>query len=101
MTTEIYDLNPGREFATYDLLDEVAEQYNLDRREAHDSIHAFLTQIIEIDGDKVILAKNAARPELLTHNPHNLDIRYWLTISDETADSIREAFAAVYASEDA
>ncbi|MFH8627741.1 hypothetical protein ACH4A8_38640 [Streptomyces vietnamensis] len=96
MSTEIFDNFPGRSFSNYDLLDEVTEKYGIERREAHDSIHAFLDQIIDIDGDEVILKREATHPELLRDNPRDLDIRYWLTISDETADTIRNSFAAVY-----
>ncbi|MFF0277432.1 hypothetical protein [Streptomyces sp. NPDC004330] len=96
MSIEIFDNFPGRSFSGYDLLDEVMEKYGLERREAHESIHAFLDQIVEIDGDEVILKSEATHPELLKSNPNDLDIRHWLTISDETADTIREAFAAVY-----
>ncbi|MFD3571420.1 hypothetical protein [Streptomyces sp. NPDC058667] len=101
MSTEIYDDAPGRNFGNYDLLDEMTEKYSLDRRETHESIHAFLSQIVDIDGDDVILDKTPVRPELLRDNPNDLDIRHWLTISDETADTIRDAFAAVYTDENA
>lgn len=96
MSTEIYDNFPGRSFSNYDLLDEVTEKYGLDRREAHESIHAFLDQIVDIDGDDVILKREPVNPALLQSNDRDLDIRYWLTISDETAGTIRDSFAAVY-----
>ncbi|MEU8760634.1 hypothetical protein [Streptomyces sp. NPDC048659] len=96
MSTEIFDNFPGRSFSNYDLLDEITKKHGLDRREAHDSINVFLAQIIAIDGDDVVLKREAANPELLRDNPRDLDVRYWLTISDETADMIRESFAAVY-----
>jgi hypothetical protein len=96
MTTDIYTGKTGRAIGTYDLLTELENQYGLGRTQTHESIGAFLDQIIGIDGDTVILATTPVRPELLVSNPHDLDIDYWQTISDETADSIREAFAAVY-----
>jgi hypothetical protein len=96
VSTEIYDNVAGRSFSTYDLLDEVTEKYALDRREAHESIHAFLDQIIDIDGDGVILQCEPVNPTLLQSNPRDLDIRYWLTISDDAVDAIRDSFAAVY-----
>lgn len=98
MSTDIYSGKPGRTIGTYDLLTEITDTYGLDLREAHDSIHAFLDQIVGIDGDAAILATTAVRPELLTSNPHDLDVDYWLTISDGTADGIRAAIAAVYES---
>lgn len=96
MTTEIASRIPGRSITSYDLLDEAVATYGLSRAQAHDDIHAFLAQIVDIDGDGTILASEPMRPELLVDNPQDLDIYYWLTISDETADSIREALAAVY-----
>lgn len=98
MSTDIYAGKPGRAIGTYDLLAEITDTYGLDRREAHDGIHAFLDQIVDIDGDDAIIASAPVRPELLVSNEHDLDIDYWLTVSDETADSIREAFAAAYSS---
>lgn len=97
MTTDIYSQNHGRNLSTYDLLDEIQEQYGLDRTEAHDAIHAMLTGIIEADGDHVILDRRPARPELLDDNPADNDIDHWLTISDATAQEIREALTATYA----
>ncbi|WP_406501614.1 hypothetical protein OHA04_27770 [Streptomyces sp. NBC_01590] len=98
MSAEIFNQNHGRSISNYDLLDEVQETYGLDKRAAHDAIHAMLSGIIESDGeDAVILDRTASNPELLDHNPHSRDINYWLTISDETADTIREALAASYA----
>lgn len=97
MSTDIWDQDPGRSISAYDLLDEVQERHGLSRREAHDAIHAMLTGIVEAEGDGVILDRRLARPELGADNPNDRDVRYWLTVSDETADEIREALAAVYA----
>lgn len=97
MTTEIWNQNPGRAISNYDLLDETREKYGLETREAHDAIHAMLDGIIEAEGDSVVLDRQPARPELLKNNPADVDVHYWLTISDETADAIREALAAVFA----
>lgn len=98
MTTEIYDDFPGRSIASYELLDEMQDKHGLGRREAHESIHAFLEQCVGIDGrDAVIISSRPARPELLEDNPSDLDVRYWLTITGDAADTIREAFAAVHA----
>ncbi|MFC8009123.1 hypothetical protein [Streptomyces cinereoruber] len=94
MSTEIYDDYPGRNFGNYDLLDELVEKHGIDRREAHESIHAFLAQIVDIDG--VILKREPVNPQLLQDNWQDLDIRYWLTISDSAANDIRAAFAASY-----
>lgn len=97
MSTDIWDQDPGRSISAYDLLDEVQERHGLSQREAHDAIHAMLTGIVEAEGDGVILDRQPARPELLTDNPNDRDVRYWLTVSDETADAIREALDTVYA----
>lgn len=99
IVTVIASLNPSRSIATYDLLDELTETYGLSREDAHASIHTFLSQIVEIDGDGVILAQEPQRPELLKSNPRDVDIDAWITISAGAADGIREAFAATYSSE--
>lgn len=100
MATDVSSLIPGRDIHTYDLLGEMQEKYNLDRRATHESIHAFLSQVIEIDGeDAVVLSSRPIRPELLDSNPRDLDVHYWLTISGSAAETIREAFAATYATE--
>lgn len=96
MNTDIYSGKPGRAIGNYDLLTEIMDKYSLERREAHGSVVAFLDQIVAIDGEGTIIASTPVRPELLVSNPHDLDIDYWLTVSDETADSIREAFSAAY-----
>ena len=97
MGTEIYNQNHGRGFSSYDLLDELSEYYGLDRRQAHDEIHAALEQIIGIDGaDSVITDRRPVRPELLASNTQDVDVDYWLTISDQAADEIREQFVAVH-----
>jgi hypothetical protein len=98
MSTEIYNQNYGRSISSYELLDETRETYGLSRQDAHDAIHAMLSGIIETDGEEtVILGRTPVRPELLTSNPQDVDIDQWITVSDETADAIREALAAVYA----
>ncbi|WP_282204563.1 hypothetical protein [Kitasatospora fiedleri] len=96
MTTDIASRIPGRSVHSYDLLDEAVDTYGLTRAQAHGDIHAFLAQIVDIDGDDTILATEPMRPELLVDNPRDLDVYCWLTISDETADAIREALAAAY-----
>ncbi|MEU6058033.1 hypothetical protein [Streptomyces sp. NPDC047097] len=97
MTTEIYSQTHGRSISTYDLLDQVQEAHDLSRREAHDAIHAVLQQLDDATNDDVILTERPERPELLEHNPGHIDINYWLTISDETAQEIRDVLAATYA----
>lgn len=97
---EICDNFPGRDIAGYDLLDEVQERYGLSRRDAHEAIHAMLEQLVDIDGEEqVVIARRPQRPELLKSNPHDLDVRYWLVVREESVDDIREALAAQYASE--
>ena len=97
MVTEIYNQNHGRGFSGYDLLDELSETYKLDRRQTHDEIHAALEQIIGIDdADTVITDRRPVRPELLASNDQDLDVDYWLTITDQAADEIREQFIAAH-----
>lgn len=96
----VYDDFPGREIASYDLLAEVTEQYGISKREAHEAIHAYLQQLIDIEGEgQVVIARHPARPELLKDNPQDLDVRYWLTVRAESVDEIREALALHYAAE--
>ncbi|MWA08802.1 hypothetical protein [Streptomyces sp. BA2] len=96
----IYDDFPGREIASYDLLTEVMEQYGISKREAHEAIHAYLAQLVDIDGEgQVVIAHHPARPKLLKDNPQDLDVRYWLTVRAESIDEIREALALHYAAE--
>ncbi|GAB2859192.1 hypothetical protein GCM10022221_68450 [Actinocorallia aurea] len=91
--TDVFDGIPGRAIDSYDLLEEVVDRYGLDRREAHESIRAFLA---DLGGDSVVLSRRPTRPELLDDNPHALDVTYWEKITRETAGQIKEAFAATY-----
>nr|WSX25546.1 hypothetical protein OG690_38330 [Streptomyces tubercidicus] len=92
--------NPGRLIYNYDLLDQVIEQTNMDKREAHDSIHALLDQLVEIDGEAaVVIHQEPVQPELLKSNPSDLDIYYWVTIRQEAADLILEQLAAQHATD--
>ncbi|MEU0940281.1 hypothetical protein [Embleya sp. NPDC005971] len=96
MSVEIASHIPGRTVHPYELLDEMRKYVGSDR-EAHDSIHVFLNQIVEIDGEEnVILSTRPIRPELLESNPQDLDVYHWITISDDAAQDIRDAFAAAY-----
>jgi hypothetical protein len=93
----IADDFPGRSIARYDLLDEVEDRYGLSSREAHEAIHAVLQQLFDIDGeDEVVVARAPQRPELLTLNEGDVDVRYWLTVRAESVDEIREALAVEY-----
>lgn len=94
MTVEIYAGFEGRAIEGYELLDEMIDRYALDRRDAHESIRTFLGQLAE--DENVILDRRPVRPALLTANPNDLDITYWETVSETTAEQIRDAFAAVY-----
>ncbi len=94
----IADNFPGRSITRYDLLDEVEDQYGLNTREAHEAIHAFLQNLIEVDGEEqVVIARTPQRPELLKSNPGDVDVRFWLTVRAESVDEIREALATQYA----
>jgi hypothetical protein len=96
MTTDIATCKPGRSITGYDLLDETVDTYGITKAEAHEAINAFLDQIIEIDGDNVVLERTPVRPDLAANNPGDLDIYYWRTVSDETADAIRDALREVF-----
>lgn len=96
MTTTIASNNPGRAISSYDLLDELQERYNLGRRETHESIHAYLDQLADLD-DSVIVDTTPMRPDLVDFNPGDVDRYDWITITDEAADDIRDSFAAQYA----
>ncbi|MFJ2630815.1 hypothetical protein ACIO6U_02475 [Streptomyces sp. NPDC087422] len=92
---EIASNNPGRTVYPYDLLDDVMEDTGLSRADAHAGIHAMLDDLINLDGeDTVILSRRPVDPALLESNPNDLDVYYWLTVSDETAQAIRDALAA-------
>ncbi|MFI8872432.1 hypothetical protein [Streptomyces sp. NPDC055243] len=97
---EIFDNFPGRQIASYDLLDEVMDQYGLGKREAHEAIHAYLQQLVDLGEEgQVVIAARPARPELLKDNPQDLDVRYWYIVRAETVDEIREALTLHYAAE--
>ncbi|MBA9003645.1 hypothetical protein [Thermomonospora cellulosilytica] len=93
MTTTIASQNHGRTIPAYDLLDEMTERYGIDRREAHDSIHAFLADL----GESAIVTETPQRPELADDNPRDVDVDMWVEITDEATEQIRAAFNAVYA----
>lgn len=87
--------NPGRTIYRYDLLDEVMEQTGMDKREAHDSIHALLDQLVAVDGEEaVVIHHEPVQPELLKSNPNDLDIYSWVTIRQEAADLVLEVLTA-------
>ncbi|MEG9551685.1 hypothetical protein V5N34_26790 [Streptomyces baarnensis] len=95
MSTEIFQGMTGRSISAYDLLDETMTAYGLDKTTAHEAITAFLNGLID-DDPAVILERTPVRPELLKHNPTDLDITHWVTVSDETAEHIRGALAASF-----
>lgn len=95
MTTTIASNIPGRAISSYDLLDELQERHGLTRRETHEGIHAYLDQLAGL-GDNPVVDQQPMRPELLTSNPQDVDVYYWITITDEAAQDIRDSFAATY-----
>ncbi|MGW1015617.1 hypothetical protein [Streptomyces niveus] len=95
MTTEIFEGATGRSISTYDLLDEAMDTYGLDKATAHEAIAAFLSGMAQ-DDPAIILDRTPTRPELVQDNPNNLDTTHWLTVSDATANHIREALAASF-----
>jgi hypothetical protein len=97
MTTDIAETSPGRSLTRYDLADEAVKTYDLELREAHETITSLLDDLVA-DNPDVILDRQPMRPELLRNNLGDVDVQHWLTVSDETADTIRGALAAIYAS---
>ncbi|WP_329368661.1 hypothetical protein OG896_24375 [Streptomyces sp. NBC_00669] len=59
------------------------------RGEAHDAIWAYLADL-----DDAEISRTPDKPQLLEHNPGDLDIYYWITITDDAAQVVREAVAA-------
>ncbi|HEY3683495.1 MAG TPA: hypothetical protein VGL93_10670 [Streptosporangiaceae bacterium] len=97
-TTEIYSNTGGRGLGSYPLLDRVQELIP-DREEAHAWIWSTIDQLAGI-GEQPIISERPVRPELLTYNPRDLDVDYWYTISQATADEIVEAITAGFATSD-
>ncbi|ROQ69159.1 hypothetical protein EDD93_3656 [Streptomyces sp. 840.1] len=95
MTTDIFEGMTGRGLISYDLCDEAMETYGLTQREAHEAISAFVQGLAD-DDSAIILDRQPTRPELLVNNPGDVDVDYWVTVSDETADHIRGALAASF-----
>lgn len=93
MTTEIFCQTHGRALVGYDLLEQVQEACGMERREAHDSIHAMLDDLVQDDAG-VILDRVPVRPELEVANPHSLDRDTWLVVSDDTARTVLAALTA-------
>ncbi|TRV72585.1 hypothetical protein FKN01_29815 [Streptomyces sp. 130] len=91
MSTDIYEGMTGRELASYDLLDEAMTAHNLTQRNAHEAITALLQDLVA-DNQDLILDRRPVR----TVTAPGVDHNHWLTVSDETADHIREALAAIY-----
>ncbi|NGO69301.1 helix-turn-helix domain-containing protein [Streptomyces boncukensis] len=89
---EIASIIPGRAVHSYDLLYEVIEATGLSRQEAHAAIHAMLADL----GDDAIVSRRPMRPELLTDNPRDRDVYWWLAVTEETVTTIREAIAAAH-----
>ena len=81
-TTEI-----GTQVTNYDLLCEVEDQFS-SRQEAHEAVQTFLGQIIEVDGDDVVLSRREMT------NGSGRAIGKWLTVSKKTAQEIRDAIDA-------
>lgn len=95
MTTTIASNIPGRAIAHYDLLDQLQQRYGLTRRQTHDDIHALLDQLADL-GDNPVVSHRPQRPDLLDNNPQDIDVYYWIEITDQAAADIRDAFAATY-----
>lgn len=91
---EIASRIPGRDVHSYELLDEVVEETGMSERDAHDAIHAILDDLIDIDG-QVIVSQRPMRPELLRRPGRQIDVYWWLAVTEETAAEIREALTTV------
>lgn len=96
--TEIASHHAGRGVpATYPLLDRVTQRYEIDVEAAHDAIHAYLGQLIQVDGtDAVIRGERPMRPELLENNPHDLDIHRWVDLDPDSVGVIEDLIAEAY-----
>lgn len=81
-TTEI-----ASQITNYDLLNDIEDQFT-SRHQAHEAVQTFLGQIIEIDGDDVVISRRDMT------NASGRVIGEWLTVSSETAQAIRDAIAA-------
>ncbi|EDY53067.1 hypothetical protein [Streptomyces clavuligerus] len=91
MATTVFSLIPGGPISPYPLMNEIVEQYGVTRREAHDDIHAYLTQLYDLDGyDTIVIAEEPVHP----NDPTGRCVAYWLTITDEAAGLVRQAWAA-------
>lgn len=96
----VCDNFPGRTIARSDVLDEVMEASGLGTREAHEALHAYLEQLIGLDGrEQVVIDTVPIRPELETFNPNDLDRRQWLIVRREYVDLILEQLTAQHAAE--
>lgn len=93
-TVEIAEHQTGRGGYSYPLAVEVSEEFGISIAEANDEILTALRQLVDVDGEGIILDRQPVRPELLERNPNDLDVDYWLTVTEETATGIREAIAA-------
>lgn len=91
-TTEVYSNTHGRGLASYPLLERVQELIP-DAQEAHSAIWATIDQLAEIS-EQVVIDERPVRPDLADHNPADMDVDRWCTISAATADEIVEAIAA-------
>lgn len=97
---KICDNFPGRTIARSDVLDEAMEASGLGMREAHEALHAYLEQLVGLDGEEqVIIDTVPIRPELETFNPNDLDRRRWLIVHREYVDLILEQLTAQHAAE--
>ncbi|WP_326806624.1 hypothetical protein OHB04_02210 [Streptomyces sp. NBC_01775] len=74
----------GTQVTNYDLLGEIEGLFNT-RQEAHEAVQTTLSQIIENDGDDVVLSRREMK------NGSGRVIGEWLTVSTETAQEIRDA----------
>lgn len=92
---EIATYFPGRGVpGHYPLLERVMETHDMGASEAHEAIHAYLDQLIGLDGrDAVVLSERPIRPELAESNPGDVDVHYWLTIDAEAIAFIEDAIA--------
>jgi prevent-host-death family protein len=93
-TVQIAEHQQGRGGYSYPLAIEVADILGVGIAQANDEILSTLRQLVDIDGPGIILDRQPIRPELLDYNPNDLDVDYWLTISEETASEIRCAVAS-------
>lgn len=95
MSTVIADHSPGRGAPPYDLLQEVTTRYpELGDMDAHDAVWQVLEDLTSL-GEDWEVDREPVDP-IAARSGRDRDRRHWITITEDAADSIREALAATH-----